>query len=92
MNRALNLVMPAAAVLACLCAPAAGPAQQPETPAAIVAAQLRTQGYACADPVSATRDVRASRPNETVWILRCRNAAYRVLLVPDMAAQVTQLE
>jgi hypothetical protein len=88
----MNLAMPAAAALACLLAPAAVPAQQPETPAAIVAAQLRTQGYACADPVSATRDQQASRPLETVWILRCRNATYRVLLVPDMAAQVTQLE
>lgn len=83
--------MPMAATLACLCAPASL-AQQPEAPAAIVAAQLRSQGYACADPVSATRDVQASRPNETVWVLNCRNATYRVLLVPDMAAQVTQLK
>ena len=70
----------------------AGLAQEVDTPAGIVAAQIRTQGYACTAPVSAARDRQASRPNVTVWILRCRNASYRVQLVPDMAAQVTQLE
>ena len=80
-----------AAALACLSASAAR-AQPADTPAGIIAAQIRTQGYACTDPVAATRDQRASRPNVTVWTLRCRNAAYRVLLVPDMAAQVTQLK
>jgi hypothetical protein len=70
----------------------AGLAQEADTAAGIVAAQIRTQGYACAAPVSATRDRQASRPNVTVWFLRCGNASYRVQLVPDMAAQVTQLE
>jgi hypothetical protein len=70
----------------------AGVAQEATAPAGIVAAQIRTQGYACTDPVSATRDPKASRPHVTVWVLRCGNASYRVQLVPDMAAQVTQLE
>jgi hypothetical protein len=70
----------------------AGFAQEVVTPAGTIAAQIRTQGYACADPVSATRDPQASRPHVTVWILRCGNASYRVELVPDMAAQVTQLK
>jgi hypothetical protein len=70
----------------------AGFAQEVDTPAGIVAAHIRTQGYACIDPVSATRDRQDSRPNVTVWVLRCRNASYRVQLVPDMAAQVTLLE
>jgi hypothetical protein len=70
----------------------AGVAQDADTAAGMIAAQIRTQGYACADPVSATRDRQASKPNMTVWFLRCGNASYRVLLVPDMAAQVTQLE
>jgi hypothetical protein len=70
----------------------AGLAQEADTPAGIIAAQIRTQGYACTDPVSATRDPQASRPHVTVWFLHCRNASYRVLLVPDMAAQVTQLK
>jgi hypothetical protein len=70
----------------------AGLAQEVGTPGSIVAAQIRTQGYACTDPVSATHDSQASRPHVTVWILRCGNASYRVQLVPDMAAQVTQLK
>jgi hypothetical protein len=70
---------------------AAHPARS-ETPANIIAAQLRMQGYACEDPVDATRDRKASKPNVTVWTLRCKNAAYRVQLIPDMAAHVTQLK
>lgn len=54
----------------------------------IIAAQLRSQGYACSDPKSATRDRKASKPNATVWILFCENATYRVTLVPNLAAQV----
>jgi hypothetical protein len=63
-----------------------------DVPADIIAAQIRTQGYACSTPVTASRDRAASRPDETVWLLQCGNARYRVQLVPDMAAQVTQLE
>jgi hypothetical protein len=70
----------------------AGLAQEAESPAGIIAAQIRTQGYTCTDPVTATLDRQASQPHLTVWILRCRNASYRVQLVPDMAAHVTQLE
>jgi hypothetical protein len=70
----------------------AGLAQVPDTPAGIVAAHIRSQGYVCRQPVAAVRDRRASRPNGTVWMLRCRNARYRVQLVPDMAAEVTRIE
>jgi hypothetical protein len=82
----------AAAVALTALSALAGFAQEVDAPAGIVAAQIRSQGYACTDPVSAIRDRQASRPNVTVWLLRCRNASYRVQLVPDMAAQVTQLE
>jgi hypothetical protein len=69
----------------------------------IVATQIRSQGYACdepssakpdqkAEPSSAKPDQKASRPDETAWILTCKNATYRVKLVPDMAAQVEQLD
>ena len=43
-------------------------------------------------PAQAERDQPASRPNETVWILRCGNATYRVTLIPDMAARVERLK
>jgi hypothetical protein len=35
------------------------------------------------------RDVRHSKPDSSLWVLKCRNAAYRVRLDPDMAAHVT---
>jgi hypothetical protein len=70
----------------------AGLAEAPDAPSTIVAAQIRSQGYACSEPVAAARDREASAPNVTVWTLRCGNASYRVRLVPDMAAQVTRLE
>jgi len=84
------LELAAAIALTCLSA-LASLAQEPDA-AGIVAAQIRSQGYACSPPVAATRDRAASRPNETVWLLHCGNARYRVQLVPDLAAQVTRLD
>jgi hypothetical protein len=57
----------------------------------MVATQIRTQGYACDDPATAKPDQEASEPDENAWILTCKNATYRVRLVPDMAAQVEQI-
>jgi hypothetical protein len=50
-----------------------------DTPASIIA---------CEEPRQAERDRQASRPNETVWILRCGSTTYRVTLIPDMAARL----
>lgn len=58
----------------------------------IIAAHIRTQGYACDAPQSATRDRRASRPLGAVWLVRCESATYRVRLIPDMAAIVEQVD
>ena len=63
-----------------------------EKPADIVAAQARTQGYACDKALRARRDRKASKPNETAWTLVCSNGSYRVILVPDMAARVAPLK
>ncbi|MBO0764044.1 MAG: hypothetical protein J2P50_05590 [Hyphomicrobiaceae bacterium] len=63
-----------------------------EAPADTIAAHIRTQGYTCSAPVTAARDRAASRPNGMVWLLQCAHARYRVQLVPDMPAKVTQLE
>jgi hypothetical protein len=83
----------AAVALTCLSALASMAAEPDETAAAeIVAAQIRSQGFACTAPVAAVRDRAQSRPNVTAWVLNCGNARYHVRLVPDMAAQVTQLE
>lgn len=58
----------------------------------IIAAQIRKQGFACDKPASAAQDSQRSRPHETLWVLECKNASYRVRLVPKMAAQVHRLD
>jgi hypothetical protein len=72
------------AILACCVAPAVAQQLQ-ESPKNVIAAHLRLQGYACEAPQSARRDVKASRPDEAVWLVTCENARYRVRLVPNMA-------
>jgi hypothetical protein len=90
-GRRIPIDLAAAAALTCLSA-LASVAAQTDAAAEIVAAQIRSQGYACTRPVTALRDQAASQPDVAVWVLSCGNARYRVRLVPDMAAQVTQLE
>jgi hypothetical protein len=63
-----------------------------QTPAGDVAAQVRSQGYGCDEPVTAKRDVRLSKPDLAVWVLNCRNATYRVRLHPNMAAHVIKVK
>ena len=63
-----------------------------DTPVGIISDHIRRQGYACEEPRHAERDQPASRPNETVWILRCGDVTYRVTLIPDMAARVERLK
>ena len=54
----------------------------------IVAAQIRRQGHKCLSPKGATRDAENAKPNGATWTLECRNATYRVQLIPHMAAKV----
>jgi hypothetical protein len=56
----------------------------------LVAVQVREQGLACADPVSAKRDPAAD--DDAVWTLTCADASYRVRLIPDQAAKVEKLD
>jgi hypothetical protein len=62
-----------------------------EAPPETLAAQLRLQGHRCDEPVTAQRDAQLSKPDETVWTLKCGNASYRMRLTPDMAARIEQL-
>jgi hypothetical protein len=62
-----------------------------ETPKGMLAAQIRSQGFACNRALHATRDARRSRPDHEVWVLKCGNATYRIGRYPDMAAKVEQL-
>ena len=66
-------------------------AAEQETPQGIIAAHIRDQGFKCEKPQEAKRDTKASKPNETVWLLTCEDASYRVTLVPDLAAKVERL-
>lgn len=67
------------------------PATAQTSPADSLAAQVRTQGFTCATPVSAKRDRKLSRPDRAAWILQCANANYRIKLDPDMAAAIEPL-
>ena len=58
----------------------------------LLASQIRDQGFACSTPKSAEREIKASRPNEAVWILQCENDTYRMTVVPDMAAKIEKLQ
>ena len=67
-------------------------AEAEETSKEIIADQIRSQGFTCDKPESATRDPARSKPDEAVWILKCEKTTYRVRLIPDMAADVVPLD
>lgn len=69
--------------------PAAAFAAPSEKAPGIVAAQLRRQGVACTTPRGGVLDSENSTPHETVWILRCDEASYRVTLIPHLGARIT---
>lgn len=92
MHKLHALILVGLTGLAC-CLPAR--AQQPagaETPQGMLAAQIRLQGFTCDKPLGATRDVKRSKPDHDVWVLKCSNATYRVSRAPDMAAKVEPLQ
>lgn len=60
--------------------------------ATVVADQIRRQGYTCLEPAQAVRDAKDSTVYNAAWTLRCKNASYRVRLVPDGAAKVQRLD
>jgi hypothetical protein len=64
---------------------------QQETVKGMLAAQIRTQGFACDKALKSTKDSKRSRPDLGVWTLRCSNATYRISRAPDMSARVEKL-
>ena len=62
------------------------------TPPEVLADQLRSQGYPCAQALSSQRDGDKSNRDESVWILKCTNGTYRVRLIPDMAAKIEKID
>ncbi len=79
------------AVVLCWCC-AILPVFAQEKPAEIIAAQNPLQGYRCDDPAQAQHDLKLSKPNEQMRLLRCANATYWVRLIPVLAAHVEQLD
>ncbi|WLB24113.1 hypothetical protein [Bradyrhizobium japonicum] len=63
-----------------------------ETPKDMLAAQVRMQSVSCDKPFSAVRDVKRSKLDHEVWVLKCSNATYGISRFPDMAAQVERLQ
>ena len=59
-------------------------AQGGESPQDVLAAQIRTQGFACDKAINARRDAKRSKPDHEVWVLRCSNATYRVSRFPPI--------
>ncbi len=86
--RSLVILVAAALGQACLLRVALAAEEAPE---ATLAAQIRTQGFACDKPQRATLDAKQSKPDHDVWILECENATYRISRYPDMAAKVEQV-
>jgi hypothetical protein len=83
----------ASGVLASICAAGAiATAAAQDQSTAIVADQVRSQGFPCSDPSAAERVSAESAPNHTVYLLRCEGVTYRVLLIPDQGAQVTRVD
>jgi hypothetical protein len=63
-----------------------------QTATSALAAQIRSQGFACDEPQKATRDVKLSKPDYDVWVLMCKNATFRIGRYPDLAAKVEKLK
>ena len=74
-----RFVLRAVAVFVLIAMPCSSNAQ---TAADDVAAQVRAQGYRCDQPVTAKRDVKLSKPDSAVWILKCNKVTFRVRLDP----------
>jgi hypothetical protein len=87
-----SLVRASFLAFAYLITPIVTEAVEGQSVATIVAAQIRSQGFSCADPTSAQRIAADSAPNHTVYILTCQAATYRVVLVPDQAALVAEMK
>jgi hypothetical protein len=63
-----------------------------QTIANVLAARIRSQGFACDEPQKAKRDAKLSKADYDVWVLTCKNATYRIGRYADMAAKVEKLK
>ncbi len=63
-------------------------AQNNKATAQILAVQIIKQGHRCDEPQSAEKQKKLSSPNSRVWVLKCKEATYRVTLKPKRAAVI----
>lgn len=88
-NAVSRLIVPVAGLMVAAF-PAAAQTDADADPAALVATQVREQGFECSDPVKAERAPEVD--DDAVWILNCANASYSVRLVPDQAALIEPVD
>ena len=70
---------------------AAGQREMGLDAANILAPEVRMVGQPCEEPQSAEKDEAASTRLVEVWVLRCKNASYRVRLAGDTGPEVERL-
>jgi hypothetical protein len=71
---------------------AAASSRADDEAARVAADAVRAQGFPCQEPASAERDASASKPDETVWILECKDAHYEVRFKGDTKAEIERLQ
>jgi hypothetical protein len=87
-----SLALLALVAAATLVSPAARADNGLEPPMDLLASQLRDQGFECKNPKKAKEEPKESAPHETVWLVDCDDASYRMTVVPDLAAKVQKLD
>ena len=92
MGRAKNTLPPLAILFLAMLSNGFGHVAKAQTIASVLAAQIRSQGFACDEPQKATRAAKLSKPDYDVWVLTCKNATYRIGRYPDLAAKVEKLK
>ena len=60
-------------------------------PAKVTGAAIRSQGMACAEPVTAQRDAAASKPDQPVWLVACSDGRYRVHFMGEAKPRIERL-
>jgi hypothetical protein len=67
-------------------------ADDTESAETVISSVVRREGYKCEKPIKATKDVEDSVPEEMAWFLKCKNATYKVQLLPHYLSTVEVIE
>jgi len=67
-------------------------AEDLESAETIVSSVVRREGYRCDKPIHASKDEADSIPEVMAWFLKCKNATYKVQLLPHYLSHVEVLE